>query len=85
MISKAWDWLGIAIVVAIMVGVGATLTAALRSDGKVDYCYVERGYGGAESSVIKAHRPWRSDSQVQKTKDAEEAVRVATAIQCPLR
>ena len=91
---KNWDegdWFGGLLCTMLL---GAVLTAgvvgitALRSDGKVDFCYTQfvnsQGVPHSDGYLVKGHIPWRTDVTLGNADTPEKAQELLQQT-CPTR
>lgn len=79
---KDWDgedWFGCVVLCVALLGLGFgtfALVNVIRSDAKVDHCYVEY-YNQSQvlpgTYIVKGHVPWRSDIVLGHAPTSEEA------------
>ena len=80
--DQAFGILFFLVVVAFVVGAGFAAVLSSRSDGRMDFCYIEVVH---EKTLLKAHRPWRPPEILLKAGTFDQAVEAAHKIECPLR
>lgn len=71
--------------IAILIGVGTITFLSLRANGISDYCYFGHLDFPSTKLVLKAHRPWRTDTIYGVFNSTEEALKAAAAIGCALK
>ncbi len=78
---------GVVLVVLPVLGLaGYAIYESIRSNGEIDYCYVEMWSPGqmAPQHQLYGHRPWRNDRMLGVYSTVEEARSKADVISCPV-
>ena len=80
-----WFWGTLMVVVSLLIALGTVSTVySVRSNGNVDYCYVEMRSpeGMAPQYQLYAHRPWRSDRSLGIYPTLEDAKAKTDLVGC---
>lgn len=74
------------IVVAIVIAIITVLVYMIRTDGVVQYCYIQAApsQGPQIFHTLHGYRPWKADITMGIFSNFDDAVKAANVAQCPL-
>lgn len=85
-LDKAFSYFLCLIGLALVALTSYTIIESIRSNGEVDYCYIEMvsPAGLAPQFKLHGHRPWRFDSEMGAYLSVDEAKAKADLFNCKM-